>query len=134
MYLVDTNVVSELARPRPAPNVVAWFGGLTGFALSAVTVEELAFGVARSQVGRREKLATWFDALLSTSRLFDVTPAIARASGDLRALRERAGQPVTQADMLIAATAVVNGLIVATRNTDDFKGCGVAVVDPFAAE
>ncbi|HET6584840.1 MAG TPA: PIN domain-containing protein [Nannocystaceae bacterium] len=61
-----------------------------------------------------------------------VTPSIARAAGELRARRAGRGRPVAQADMLIAATAVVHGLTLATRNVADFVDCGVVLVDPFA--
>jgi toxin FitB len=60
-----------------------------------------------------------------------VTPAIARASGELRAAREARGRRVAMADMLIAATALAHGLTLATRNVRDFESCGVSLVDPF---
>jgi predicted nucleic acid-binding protein len=133
MHLVDTNVLSELAKPKPAPAVVEWFSRQQAIALSVVSLEELAFGIARAPALRRSKLATWFEALLdSADGVYEVTAAIARASGELRAARASAGRPVAQADMLIAATALVHGLTVATRNAADFDGCGVVVVDPFA--
>ncbi len=57
---------------------------------------------------------------------------MARAAGELRAAREATGRRVAQADMLIAATAVIHGFTLATRNTRDVAGCGVALIDPFA--
>jgi predicted nucleic acid-binding protein len=74
----------------------------------------------------------WLDAFVDARPIvLDVTAAIARASGDLRAAREARGRRVAQADMLIAATAPAHGLTLVTRNRRDFEGCGVAVVDPF---
>lgn len=131
--LVDTNVISELARVRPDPRTVSWFEVQIEYALSVVTIEEIAFGVARAQTLRRAKLIPWFDAVLAASRLLDVTPEIARAAGELRAARFDAGRPAQPADMLIAATAIVHGLTLVTRNVKDFDGTGVVVFDPFAA-
>ncbi|MGA7120213.1 MAG: PIN domain-containing protein, partial [Polyangiaceae bacterium] len=80
----------------------------------------------------RSRLVRWLDALLEARpTVLDVTAAIARASGELRAAREARGRRVAQADMLIAATALAQGLTLATRNGRDFEGCGVALVDPF---
>ena len=62
----------------------------------------------------------------------DITPAISRAAGELRAGRDTMGRRLAQADMLIAATALVHGLTLATRDVNDFDGCGVVLVDPFA--
>lgn len=130
--LVDTNVLSELPRPRPNANVLAWFAAQETIHISVVTLEELTFGVARASPGARSRLVRWLDALLEARpTVLDVTAAIARASGELRAAREARGRRVAQADMLIAATALAQGLTLATRNGRDFEGCGVALVDPF---
>ena len=131
MMLVDTNVLSELARPRPNTAVVDWLGAQSRIHL--VTLEELAFGVARASGAARARLRTWLDALLAARPiLLDVTPAVARASGELRAARETRGRRVAMADMLIAATALTHGLTLVTRNVSDFEGCGVTLLDPFA--
>ena len=133
MYLVDTNVLSELPRPRPNANVVRWLQRQTSVVLSVITVEELAYGIARAPSSQRPKLARWLDEVLDSAvQTLAVTEAIARAAGELRAARESAGRRVAQADMLIAATALIHGLTLATRNARDFVGCGIAVVDPFA--
>jgi predicted nucleic acid-binding protein len=132
LILADTNVLSELPRPRPNARVVRWFAEQETVHLSVVTLEELAFGVARSTPTARSRLGRWLDALLEARPIvLDVTPAIARVSGELRATREARGRRVAQADMLIAATALAHGLTLATRNTKDFDGCGVALFDPF---
>jgi predicted nucleic acid-binding protein len=131
--LVDTNVLSELPRARPNANVVGWFSQQDTIHLSVVTLEELAFGIARAAPTSRARLTRWLDALLQARPIvLDVTTAIARASGELRAVREARGRRVAQADMLIAATALTHGLTLATRNTGDFEGCGLALFDPFA--
>lgn len=131
-YLVDTNVVSELARPKPNSHVVDWFGTQSTIALSSISIEELSFGIARARAAERRRLVAWFEALLAVpARILAVDERVARAAGDLRAARERAGRAVAQADMLIAATALVSGRTLVTRNTRDFEGCGVALLDPF---
>jgi predicted nucleic acid-binding protein len=134
MFLLDTNVVSELPRPRPDPRVLSWLSGLDAIALSAITVEELAYGVERAPSGQRPRLRRWLEALLDARPLvIPIDQRVARIAGSLRAARETRGRRIPQADMLIAACAVSAGLVLATRNTRDFEGCGVALFDPFDA-
>ena len=131
-YVLDTNVLSELARPTPNRAVVDWFATQRNIALSAVSIEELAYGIARARLAERRRLAPWFEALLAIpAQVLPVDDRIARAAAELRAGRERVGRTVAQADMLIAATAIVSGRTLVTRNTRDFEGCGVAIFDPF---
>jgi len=132
-YLLDTDVVSELVRPRPEPKVRAWLAARADVALSVISIEEIVFGIERAPAARRQRLTAWFDDLLdNVSRIEEITPAIARAAGELRARRTHAGRPVAQADMLIAATALIHGFSLATRNVPDFEDCGVIIFDPFA--
>jgi predicted nucleic acid-binding protein len=131
-YLVDTNVVSELARPAPNTGVVDWFGSLDEIALSAVSIEELSYGIARAKPSERKRLIPWFEALMAVpARVLAVDERVARAAGELRAARERSGRRVAQADMLIAATALISGRTLVTHNARDFEGCGIAILDPF---
>lgn len=128
--LIDTNVLSELARPRPNPRVIDWAGGLSAVILSVVTVEEIFFGLSAKPSPR---IARWFEDFLdSDCRVLEVTTPIARHAGVLRGQLATRERPRTQADMLIAATAALHGLTLATRNERDFKDCGVTVVNPFA--
>lgn len=134
MFLIDTNVLSELPRAKPDPHVIAWFELLPEFAISPITLEELRFGIAKVGGKKAVALRAWLDALLASSpRILPVDETIALAAGELRSERERRGRPVAQADMLIAATAIVAGLTLATRNTGDFEGCGIAMINPFRA-
>lgn len=130
MQLADTNVISELMRPSPDAGVTAWARSQTRLCISAVTVEEIAYGLQRRASPR---LTLWFDSFLDQVAVLDVSGAIARRSGELRAALQSHGHTRTQADMLIAATAQVHGLTVVTRNTRDFDGCAVAVLNPFLA-
>jgi predicted nucleic acid-binding protein len=133
MFLLDTNVLSELARPRPSSDVVHWVAEQREVVLSVVSIEELTFGVERAPAGMRTRLTRWLEALLASEPIvLDVTMPVARLAGELRARREAGGRRLAQADAFIAATAVVHGLTLATRNTRDFAGCGVALFDPVA--
>jgi predicted nucleic acid-binding protein len=128
--VLDTNVVGELARPRPDPRVIDWAGRLTAVVLSAVTVEEVFFGLSAK---RNVRIERWFEDFLdSDCQVLEITKAIARHAGVLRGQLARRGRPRSQADMLIAATAALHGLTLATRNERDFEDCGVTVVNPFA--
>jgi len=131
-YLVDTNVLSELPKPRPAAAVLRWLDNQREIAISAITIEELTFGVERARGSSRDRLRGWLLALVDAApRVVPVTALVASTAGRLRAQREARGRPVAQADMLVAASALTEGLVLATRNVRDFAGCGVALVNPF---
>jgi predicted nucleic acid-binding protein len=129
-FLVDTNVVSELVRPRPNPGVLAWAGALDVLTLSVVTVDEIFYGLA---VRRNAKVQRWLEQFLeSKCRILEVTAVIARHAGTLRGQLAARGRVRSQANMLIAATATQHGLTIATRNERDFDEFGVPVSNPFA--
>jgi predicted nucleic acid-binding protein len=132
VYLLDTNVVSELRRPRPHGGVLAWLGGVADEELyiSAVTLGELQAGVelTREQdAARAAELENWIDALAQASRILPLDGPILRAWAKLMHRRSED----FLADALIAATAVVHRLIVVTRNVSDFRSLGVETFDPF---
>ncbi len=128
--LVDTNILSELARPNANAGIRAWAATVTRAAVSVITVEELHFGLAWKPHPRVE---AWLAAFLEEDcDVLPVTGVIARRAGELRGSLQRRGLPRHQADMLIAATASIHGLTLVTRNTRDFEGCGIALLDPFA--
>jgi len=128
MPLSDTNVISELMRPAPDAGVVRWAEVQEALCISVITVDEIVFGLRRRNSPR---LAAWFDRFIEQVKVLDITPAVARRAGEMRALLQASGQVRTQADMLIAASAQVHGLTLVTRNTRDFDGCGIAVLNPF---
>jgi predicted nucleic acid-binding protein len=131
-FLVDTIVLSELPKPRPAAAVLRWLDGQSEIAISAITLEELTFGVERARGPARDRLRRWLQALLDSSpRVVAVSALVASTAGRLRAQREAKGRQVAQADMVVAACALTEGLVLATRNPRDFEGCGVALVNPF---
>ena len=129
-YLCDTNVISELVRREPHPGVAAWLERQPGVTLSAVTVEEIAYGLAWKP---HPEVQRWFDGFLaSLCRVLPVSEEIARRSGELRGAFQAKGETRSVTDMLLAATAQIHQLTLATRNTRHFEGCGIPLLNPFA--
>lgn len=135
-FLLDTNVLAELRKPRPRASVAAWFESVDGLQLylSVLTIGEIQQGVARLR-RRDPRQAAVFDAWLGTlrrdfaDRLLPVDEAVALAWGGLSA-----GDPLPVIDGLLAATAQVHGLTMVTHNVGDFERTGVPVLDPFSAD
>jgi predicted nucleic acid-binding protein len=132
-YLLDTNVISETTRPRPAVRVIRWLGQLSLLQLPAIGVFELASGIQRLPSGRkREFLEDWLAELLASN--CDVLPfdrAAALSCAALESEARRLGRTIELRDLLILAIAKSQDLIVATGNVDHFRGLGVPVYDPF---
>jgi toxin FitB len=129
-FLVDTNVISELVRPRPNQGVVAWAGARETLTLSVITLEEMLYGLA---LRRNMKVQRWLERFVEQRcNVLEVTASIARHAGTLRGQLAARGRVRSQADMLIAATAAQHGLTLATRNERDFDDCGVPVENPFS--
>jgi len=128
--LVDTNVLAELARPRPNAGVLRWAEGVSTIALSAVTLEEIVFGLAWRP---NPRILDWFERFLSERcEVLPVTAAVARAAGQWRGHWMAKGRTRSQADMLIGATAQVHQLTLVTRNVRDFAGMPISLLDPFS--
>lgn len=136
--LLDTNVLSELMRPRPDARVVAWFADRadTGFLITAITRAEIMLGIELLPPGRRK------EALVeAATRMFSeefgrlCLPFDEQAAGiyaGIVAERTRAGQPIGTEDAQIAAIALAQGLSLATRNTRDFSNIeGFRTLDPW---
>ena len=137
MIVLDTNVVSELMRASPAEGVVEWVDRHTvaDLHLTAITVAELLYGVARLPDGRRKiELARLVEVMLIEEFDHRVVPfdeTGASHYADIVVRRERAGRPISTADAQIAATCRSHGATLATRNIDDFADTGIAIIDPW---
>lgn len=138
MFVLDTNVVSELRKPagRIDGNVAAWATSVAPGALflSAITLLELEIGVL--QMERRDPvqgalLRTWFDGHLQPAFSGRVLPIDAQVA--LRCARLHVPDRRSERDALIAATALVHGLTVVTRNVQDFQMTGVPLLDPWSS-
>ncbi|MEY2514747.1 MAG: toxin FitB [bacterium] len=137
MIVLDTNVLSELMRERPAAQVVEWLDArdTDSLAITAITVAELLYGVARLDDGaRKTRLATAVSALVHEDfggRVlpFDATAAVHYA--EVVSGRERQGRPVSTADAQIAAISRSHDAALATRNVRDFEATGVEILDPW---
>lgn len=133
-YLLDTNVVSELRKPRPHGGVIAWLGSLREdqLFLSAVTMGELQLGVERlrrQDVRKATEIEAWVDQLADSYQILPMDTPCFREWG--RLMNGKPDHLVE--DVMIAAIARVHGLIVATRNERDFLPLKVQVVNPFQA-
>lgn len=135
-FLVDINVFSEPAKPRPDPRVVTWLREHEGsLYVSAVTIGELRRGIERLPAGRRQtQLRTWLVALgeCMRGRVLSFNASTAHVWGQLKVRWDAVGVVVPSLDSQIAATAQRHGLTVVTRNTDDFARTGVRLLNPFA--
>ncbi|MGO4880690.1 MAG: type II toxin-antitoxin system VapC family toxin [Bryobacteraceae bacterium] len=135
--LLDTNVPSELMRPRPEPKVQSWVAAqdIGTLFVSVVSIGELETGfVTTPDAARRARLEASlvrFLALLVEGRILPVTQAIAVRWGRLDGMRRMAGRPLSAPDGMIAATALEHGLTLVTRNVKDFAGLGVAMINPW---
>lgn len=137
MIILDTNVISELLRPAPEPEVELWLSARDGLSiwLTSISEAELRYGLAIMKDGKRR--AALLDAVDRILRVdfagrilpFDSDAALAYAA--IAAARRASGRPIAQADCQIAAIAQTRGATVATRNMPDFEGCGIDLINPW---
>ncbi|MCZ7503089.1 type II toxin-antitoxin system VapC family toxin [Agrobacterium tumefaciens] len=138
-YLLDTNVVSELRKVGDGKadlNVTTWLGAKDSrdLYISAITILELERGILsiqRRDIEQGSRLRAWMDSRVRpefAERILSINEAIATRCAHLHIPDRR-----NEADALIAATAIVHGLVVVTRNIHDFQGTGVVLVDPWRA-
>lgn len=137
MIVLDTNVLSEFMRPMPAPQVARWLEDAEPrrLAITAVSVMEITYGVARLPAGHRREATrrswqslheSWTGAFLPLGLNESV------AAGEVLAARAAIGRPLSTPDAQIAGICVIWGSTLATRNTKDFEGLGIDLVDPWA--
>lgn len=139
MFLLDTNLVSELRKAKSGkadPGVTAWAAGVlpAGLYLSAITILELETGILRVELrdtAQGSLLRSWFDGHVLPAfagRILPVDAAVAQCCARLHV-----PDPRSDRDALIAATAMVHGLTIVTRNVMDFQPTGVALLNPWRA-
>jgi toxin FitB len=136
MIILDTNVVSELMRPEPAPGVARWVRDRDRRELctTAITLAEIRYGIARLSDGRRKQvLLAAADEIFSafSDQVLPVDAAAAEHYAVIASSRERAGKPIAGFDAMIAAVCRSQGAALATRNVSDFDGAGIEVIDPW---
>jgi hypothetical protein len=136
-FLLDTNVVSELVRPRPDAGVVAWLAEVDEdrVHLSVITIAEIRFGIERLARGRRRsRLDAWLRdelALRFEARILPISPPVADAWGKVVSARDEIGRPIGTMDAFIAATAEVHDLTLVTRDRADFALSVRSIVSPW---
>lgn len=137
-FLLDTNVISELQRPRPDERVVAWFGTIADedLCLSVITVGEITQGIEKVRATNDQKaqqLEAWLTGLRTrfADRILPIDVDIAERWGRLNAGALRAGHQPAFSDHVLAATALSRGLTLVTRNTRDFERAQVVLKNPW---
>lgn len=139
MYLLDTCVFSELIKKKPSLSVTRWILERNEmlFCVSALTFGEIKKGVNLAQdPQQKKKLQMWLEDFVIPrfwSRIIPIDGAVAIAWGELIANQAKVGRPLPTIDSLIAASAIVHNLQIVTRNTKDFEGLNIPIVNPWDA-
>ncbi len=140
MLILDTNVISETMQPQPSLRVLAWWKQQQGGELfiTSVTVAEILFGIELLPQGKRRVALLagaelMFGKVLS-GRVLPFDEEAARAYPEIAAGRRSQGRPIAEFDAQIAAIARSRRATLATRNTADFEGCGVRLVNPWTGQ
>jgi predicted nucleic acid-binding protein len=139
-WLLDTNVLSELRRPRPEPKVVSFVAAqpLDSLVISSVTLAEIRFGIELvTDAGRRAELNDWLTHKVRPmfeQRILPVTEDIMFKWRLLVEDGRKAGHTFSQPDLIIAATALEHGLTVVSRDTTDYERARVPVLNPWSAD
>ena len=138
-WLLDTNVLSELRRPKPDPNVVRFVSGepLDALYVSVVTFAEIRFGIELvKEASRRMELNDWLENRLRPmfeDRVLEITEDIMLKWRLLVEAGRKSGHTFSQPDLIIAATALHYGLTIVSRDTSEYEKASVPVLDPWLA-
>jgi toxin FitB len=134
-FLIDTNVLSEMSRSQPDHGVLAFMAEEPDLWLSAITIHEIDYGIARAtDQTRRKALEAWRGKMVSSfgSRIIPVDVAIASLAGTMRGRSANENRTRDPLDMLIAATALDRRLVLVSRNIRHFEGFGLPLLNPFS--
>ena len=138
MTVLDTNVVSEVMLSSPSSAVVAWFSKVRAvdeLFLTAITVAEILYGIELLPGGKlRDNLRTDAEAMFAedySARILVFDERAARVFAQIASSRRKIGRPIAELDAQIGAIASVHNATLATRNTTDFEGCGIRVLNPW---
>lgn len=137
MIILDTNILSECLRPKPDSRVLAWLSAQPRARLFTTTIveSEILYGVGLLPEGaRKAALAEAVHAIFDhdfSGRILSFDRGAAAAYAKLASARKLAGRPITQFDAMIAAVAYSTGAALATRNTKDFEGCEIDLLNPW---
>ena len=136
MYILDTNILSELMRSRPNNNVLDWLDNqyVDDLYISSITIAEIYLGIALLPDGKRKTALVQAanDTLTDfTDKQLDFTPKAALEYADIVASRTQSGKAISIEDAQIAAIARANNASIVTRNVNDFEGIEVEIINPF---
>ena len=137
MIILDTDVLSELMRPKPSASVLAWIAKQpeAELATTSITEAEIFYGIEVLPRGkRREHLTTAAEAVFTedlSGRVYAFDRAAARTFSRIASSRRTSGRPISHLDAQIAAIAKARRAIIATRDVKGFAQCGVDIVDPW---
>ena len=132
MYLLDTNIISELTKPKPNSKVVEWIMKQDELCFSVVTYHEIRYGINRAKKEQKKKLETWWNEFLNFGPIFvPIDVEIANLSSVVRSKSESKGKQMSLADSLILATSIYKNKTLVTRNISDFENSGVSLLNLF---
>ncbi|MGB3389101.1 MAG: type II toxin-antitoxin system VapC family toxin [Pseudaminobacter sp.] len=137
MFILDTNVISEMFSPRPSSNVMAWLDthGREDYWITAISRAELQLGMLLLPDGRRRQalgdLIEGFFHLTIRNEVLPFGKDEADIFAEVVALRRRSGRPIGEFDAQIAAIARARNFAIVTRNVRDFEHCGIEVINPW---
>jgi len=137
MIILDTNVLSELMKPKPDTSVVCWIGKypVTSLFITTLTQAEILYGLEILPAGKRrtalKKAATSMFEHDFTGRILSFDTDAAPLFATIAAKRRAIGRPISQIDTQIAAIVLSHSATLATRNVDDFEECGIDITNPW---
>ena len=137
MFVLDTNIISEVMRPQPDQKVVDWLNQQNSVTLfvSSISIAEINYGLYILPQGNRKRLLqTRFNQFIDKAfryRILDFDEQAANIYGEVMGEGKLKGHPMSVPDGQIAAIALLNKFAVASRNVKDFKYCGVEIINPF---